>query len=63
MTTTTASQWTEMGHRHRKEQDFAQALQCYNEALQLDSHYSEAQTARDMLMNIMTYGNRELYNV
>lgn len=57
----TAEEWYQEGNRRRKSQDWQGALNCYTQAIELDSD-SPAVHARQMLMDILEFYNKDMYN-
>lgn len=57
----TADEWYQEGNRCRKVQDWQGALNCYTQAIELDSD-SPAVHARQMLMDILEFYNKDMYN-
>lgn len=51
----------EQGNAHRKQQRWAEALNAYEQATALDPD-SPARTARQMLMDIMEFYCKDMYN-
>ena len=51
----------EQGNAHRKQQRWAEALNAYEQATALDPD-SPASTARQMLMDIMEFYCKDMYN-
>lgn len=58
----TAHEWIQQGHVHRRNNEMGKALECYNNALSIDPA-CEAQQYRQMLMQILEFGNKQIYNV
>lgn len=56
-----AEEWYKEGNLRRKRQDWQGALNCYQEAIDLDSK-SPAVHARKMLMEIIEFYNKDMYN-
>lgn len=57
----TADEWYKKGNECRQRQDWRGALNCYTEAIELDPE-SPAVHARKMLMDILEYYNKDMYN-
>lgn len=57
----TATEWYEKGNECRRRQDWAGALNCYNEAIEIDDN-SPAVHARKMVMDILEFYNKDMYN-
>lgn len=57
----TAEEWYKKGNECRKRQDWKGALDCYTEAIELDNE-SPAVQAREMLMDILEFYNKDMYN-
>lgn len=53
--------WYLRGNAYRKKEDFQQALNNYLEAMELNPD-SPAFQAHDMLMKILNYYNKDIYN-
>lgn len=49
------------GNEYRKQSDWQHALECYNQAIELDPQ-SPAKKAKEMLMNILNYRCKEMFN-
>lgn len=56
-----AEEWYKEGNLRRKRQDWQGALNCYQEAIDLGSE-SPAVHARKMLMEIIEFYNKDMYN-
>ncbi|MGL5957267.1 MAG: tetratricopeptide repeat protein [Phocaeicola sp.] len=50
-----------LGNAYRKQGNFQEALNCYLEAIDLNPE-SPAVKAKEMLMDILNYYNKEMYN-
>lgn len=57
----TAEEWYKRGNGLRQQGDFQGAMNCYLEAIALDSE-SPAQEAMQMLDDIMNYYHKDAYN-
>ena len=49
------------GNQYRQQSDWQHALECYNHAIELDPN-SPAVKAKEMLMNILNYRCKEMFN-
>lgn len=56
-----AQEWYLQGNALRKQQQWSEALNAYEQAMALDAD-SPAAAAREMLMSIMDYYCKEYYN-
>lgn len=56
-----AEEWYKLGNACRQKQDWQGALNAYAEAAELDAE-SPAVHVREMLMDIMEYYNKDMYN-
>ncbi|MCM1079140.1 MAG: tetratricopeptide repeat protein [Bacteroidales bacterium] len=56
-----AEEWYMEGNRRRQCQDWQGAMNCYQEAIELDSS-SPAVHARQMLADIIEFYNKDMYN-
>lgn len=57
----TAADWYLQGNDHRRRGDWQKALNCYMEAIDLDPE-SPAVEARQMLIDILDFYNKDAYN-
>lgn len=57
----TADQWYRQGNECRKRQDWQGAMNCYQEAINLNPS-SPAVYARQMLVDIIEHYNKDMYN-
>ena len=57
----TAQEYYELGNQYRKEGNFQLALNNYMEAIELDPD-SPAVQAKEMLVNILNYYCKDMYN-
>jgi tetratricopeptide (TPR) repeat protein len=57
----TSEEWYNKGNEYRKIQDWKHAIDCYMEAIDLDP-MSPAVEAKQMLVNILNYYNKDAYN-
>jgi len=51
----------QQGNQYRQQSDWKHALECYNHAIELDPN-SPAVKAKEMLMNILNYRCKEMFN-
>lgn len=58
---TTAQAWYELGNAFRQHTDWQHALECYNHSAEMEPA-GPASKAREMLMNILEYRCRDIYN-
>lgn len=56
-----ANDWYQRGNEYRKKGDWKHALDCYMEAIDIDSE-SPAVEAKRMLENILNFYNKDAYN-
>ncbi len=49
------------GNAYRRQNDWQHAIECYNEAIELDPH-SPALKAREMAYNILNYYCKDMFN-
>ncbi len=61
MPQTTAKEWYEAGNRQRQRGNLSGAMECYLRAVELDAE-SPAATALQMLQDIYTFRNTDMYN-
>lgn len=57
----TAEEWYRKGNEYRKQGDWQHAINCYLEAIDLDSA-SPAVEAKQMLEDILNFYNKDAYN-
>ncbi len=57
----TAHEWYVLGNERRRHGDFAAAINCYMQAVELDAD-SPAATAMQMLQDILNYRNTDMLN-
>ncbi|MDD6437431.1 MAG: tetratricopeptide repeat protein [Prevotella sp.] len=57
----TAEEWYNKGNEHRRHGDWQHALNCYMEAIDIDPQ-SPAVEAREMLISILDFYNKDAYN-
>ncbi len=57
----TAEEWYQKGNEARKQSQWHEAINCYIQAIELDSD-SPAVEAKRMLEDIMAYYNKDMYN-
>lgn len=57
----TAEEWYRKGNECRQRQDWQGALNCYAEAIEQDAD-SPAVHARQMLMDILEFYNKDMFN-
>ncbi|MCF0182732.1 MAG: tetratricopeptide repeat protein [Bacteroidaceae bacterium] len=58
----TEAEWMETGNECRRRNDWKGAIEAYSNALALNPE-SPARTAREMVENILAFGNQQIYNV
>ena len=56
-----AEEWYKEGNLHRRHQNWQEALDCYRKAIELDEA-SPAVHARQMLLDILEFYNKDMYN-
>lgn len=56
-----ANDWYQRGNEYRKKGDWKHALDCYMEAIDIDSE-SPAVEAKRMLEDILNFYNKDAYN-
>ena len=56
-----AEEWYKEGNLHRRHQNWQGALDCYRKAIELDEA-SPAVHARQMLLDILEFYNKDMYN-
>ncbi len=56
-----ADEYYRQGNAHRKQSDWQHALECYNQAIELNPN-SPAVKAKEMLYNILNYYCKDMYN-
>ena len=61
MTAPQASDYYRQGNEYRRQGNFAEAINCYSEAVRLDPD-SPAAEARRMLEDIMNFYCKDMYN-
>ncbi len=57
----TAEEFYNKGNLHRQRGEYAEAINCYSEAIELDPE-SPAVIAKEMVVNIMNYYCKQMYN-
>lgn len=58
----TESEWVALGHECRRRLDWKGAIENYNKAIEMNPE-SEAREAKIMVMEILNFGNLQIYNV
>ena len=56
-----AERYYQQGNAYRKQSDWQHALECYNQAIDLDPN-SPATKAKEMVYNILNYYCKEMFN-
>ena len=59
--TSEADRYYQLGNQYRKQSDWQHALECYNQAIELDA-FSPAVKAKEMIENILSYYCKQMYN-